>query len=43
MEATAAGDRFSYDYNNDELDELARQIAEIARRVAQIHVVFNNN
>ncbi|NLP59613.1 DUF72 domain-containing protein [Paraburkholderia sacchari] len=41
--ATAASDRFNYDYPDDELGELATRIIEIARLVAIVHVVFNNN
>lgn len=41
--ATAASDRFNYDYQHDELSELSVRIREIAGIVAQTHVVFNNN
>jgi uncharacterized protein YecE (DUF72 family) len=41
--ATAASDRFNYDYNDEELAGLAVQIREIARAVQRTHVVFNNN
>jgi uncharacterized protein YecE (DUF72 family) len=41
--ATAASDRFNYDYPDAELGELAALIVELARRVALTHVVFNNN
>lgn len=41
--ATAASDRFNYDYNDEELSELSEKIRDIASRVAQTHVVFNNN
>jgi uncharacterized protein YecE (DUF72 family) len=40
---TAASSRFNYDYNDDELSELATQIYEISRLVSMTHVVFNNN
>ncbi|CAB3810267.1 hypothetical protein LMG28688_07208 [Paraburkholderia caffeinitolerans] len=42
-DATAASDRFNYDYNDNELSELAEKIRKIAATVAQTHVVFNNN
>ncbi|ASW04336.1 DUF72 domain-containing protein [Paraburkholderia aromaticivorans] len=41
--ATSASSRFNYDYNDDELGELAGPISEIAKRVERTHVVFNNN
>ncbi|QGZ66944.1 DUF72 domain-containing protein [Paraburkholderia acidisoli] len=41
--ATAASDRFNYDYSNDELSELSIEIQKIAKSVSQTHVVFNNN
>jgi uncharacterized protein YecE (DUF72 family) len=42
-DAAAASDRFNYDYNGDELREMSEKIAAVAARVAQTHVVFNNN
>ncbi|RFU44930.1 DUF72 domain-containing protein [Paraburkholderia sp. DHOC27] len=39
--ATAA-DRFNYDYNDAELEELAASIRTIASRAARTHVIFNN-
>ena len=41
--ATAASDRFNYDYGESELAELAEKIARLALRAASTHVVFNNN
>jgi uncharacterized protein YecE (DUF72 family) len=41
--ATAASDRFNYDYGQTELGELAARITELALRAASTHVVFNNN
>lgn len=41
--ATAASDRFNYDYSDDELSGLSERIREIASKVAQTHVIFNNN
>lgn len=41
--ATAASDRFNYDYSDEELSELSEKIRDIASSVAQTHVVFNNN
>jgi len=41
--AVASSQRFNYDYNDDELADLATQIYEISQAVAQTHVVFNNN
>ncbi|MBB4518238.1 uncharacterized protein YecE (DUF72 family) [Paraburkholderia fungorum] len=42
-DAAAASSRFNYDYNNDELGELASSIRDIERNVERTHVVFNNN
>jgi uncharacterized protein YecE (DUF72 family) len=41
--ATAASDRFNYDYPRAELSELAGHIRKLSEKVAQTHVVFNNN
>ena len=41
--ATAASDRFNYDYGENELGELAEKIARLALHAASTHVVFNNN
>jgi uncharacterized protein YecE (DUF72 family) len=41
--ATAASDRFNYDYPDSELGPLASDIERLALEVAQTHVVFNNN
>jgi len=41
--ATSASSRFNYDYNDEELGDLAGPIGEIAKRVERTHVVFNNN
>ncbi len=38
-----ASDRFNYDYSDTELAELAESINELAGRVTQVHVIFNNN
>ena len=41
--ATAAYDRFNYDYTDEELDGLARDIEDIAKAAGEVHVIFNNN
>jgi uncharacterized protein YecE (DUF72 family) len=41
--ATAASDRFNYDYSSDELDGLASSISDLAKKVLVTHVIFNNN
>jgi uncharacterized protein YecE (DUF72 family) len=41
--ASAASDRFNYDYSETELAEMAEKIARLALRAASTHVVFNNN
>jgi uncharacterized protein YecE (DUF72 family) len=41
--ATAASDRFNYDYGEPELSDIAEQVARLALRAMATHVVFNNN
>lgn len=41
--ATAASDRFNYDYGAAEIGSLAGQIHPLAAQVGQMHVIFNNN
>ena len=41
--ATAASDRFNYDYPRDELVQVAAGARKLADLVADTHVVFNNN
>jgi uncharacterized protein YecE (DUF72 family) len=38
-----ASDRFNYDYGEAELKDIATQLRKLARQVASVHVVFNNN
>ncbi|HTH76330.1 MAG TPA: DUF72 domain-containing protein, partial [Trinickia sp.] len=40
--AGSAAERFNYDYGDEELEELASPIRDIASRVARTHVLFNN-
>ncbi|VVD60205.1 hypothetical protein PPN31114_00056 [Pandoraea pneumonica] len=42
-DATAASDRFNYDYREAELAALIDPIRVIAKEVARVYVVFNNN
>lgn len=42
-DASAASDRFNYDYSGEELAELADQINRMAALAARTHVVLNNN
>jgi len=39
----SSSQRFDYDYNDDELKEIAGEVAEIADNVETTHVLFNNN
>jgi uncharacterized protein YecE (DUF72 family) len=39
----AASDRFNYDYPDDELEELAVKIRQLAQRASLVQVIFNNN
>jgi uncharacterized protein YecE (DUF72 family) len=41
--ASAASDRFNYDYPEAELTDIAAKVARLALQVASTHVVFNNN
>ncbi len=41
--ATAASDRFNYDYPDQELGGLAEQVRRVSHGVLKTHVVFNNN
>ena len=41
--ATAASDRFNYDYSDDELGELAVSVRRLSHGALKTHVVFNNN
>ncbi|VVD93264.1 DUF72 domain-containing protein [Pandoraea cepalis] len=42
-DSTAASDRFNYDYRDAELAALVDPIRVIAKEVARVYVVFNNN
>jgi uncharacterized protein YecE (DUF72 family) len=35
--------RFNYDYNDNEISEIADRCEELARRTRALHVIFNNN
>lgn len=41
--ASAASDRFNYDYSEPELADIAAKVARLALQAASTHVVFNNN
>ncbi|MDE2628954.1 MAG: DUF72 domain-containing protein, partial [Burkholderiales bacterium] len=41
--ASAASDRFNYDYSQAELADIAAKVARLALQAASTHVVFNNN
>ena len=41
--ATAASDRFNYDYPDQELGQLAAPVRRLSHAVLKTHVVFNNN
>ncbi len=41
--ASAASDRFNYDYGDPELIDIAGKVARLALLAASTHVVFNNN
>jgi uncharacterized protein YecE (DUF72 family) len=35
--------RFNYDYNDEEIEEVAERAQELAKEAREVHVVFNNN
>jgi uncharacterized protein YecE (DUF72 family) len=35
--------RFDYDYNDDEISEIAERSKALARKTRELHVIFNNN
>lgn len=41
--ATAASDRFNYDYGEPELTDVAEKVTRLALDVTAAHVIFNNN
>jgi uncharacterized protein YecE (DUF72 family) len=41
--ATAASDRFNYDYADDELADIAASVRRLLPPLLQTHVIFNNN
>jgi uncharacterized protein YecE (DUF72 family) len=41
--ATAASDRFNYDYGEPELTDVAQKVTRLAREADATHVIFNNN
>ncbi len=41
--ARDSSERFNYDYDDAELDELAQRVRRLAAQAAATHVVFNNN
>ena len=41
--ATAASDRFNYDYGEPELTDIAEKLTRLALQAVATHVVFNNN
>jgi uncharacterized protein YecE (DUF72 family) len=40
---TASSQRFDYDYSEDELKSLAKDIKPLAKKAERVHVLFNNN
>ena len=39
----ASSQRFDYDYRQDELEEIATSVRELAPKARKVHVLFNNN
>jgi len=35
--------RFNYDYNDNEIAEVAKRSKKLARTTRELHVIFNNN
>ena len=40
---TASSQRFDYDYREDELEEIAANVTQLAPKAKRVHVLFNNN
>ena len=40
---TASSQRFDYDYNRDELKEIAAEVKAVSVKAKTTHVLFNNN
>ena len=40
---TASSQRFDYDYREDELEEIAENVRQLAPKARRTHVLFNNN
>lgn len=41
--ANVAAERFNYDYSDEEIDEVADRVRELAQDTEEVHVAFNNN
>ena len=39
----SSADRFNYDYNTEELAQMAARVVELSPEVKEMHVVLNNN
>ncbi len=35
--------RFDYDYNDEEISEVAKRAKKLSKEAPQVHIVFNNN
>jgi uncharacterized protein YecE (DUF72 family) len=43
LQLAASSERFDYDYSEDELEGLAKDIKWITPKAQSVHVLFNNN
>jgi uncharacterized protein YecE (DUF72 family) len=43
LRGKSVAERFHYDYNDEEIDELAKRAKKLARDADSVHVIFNNN
>ncbi|MDQ6859724.1 MAG: DUF72 domain-containing protein, partial [Verrucomicrobiota bacterium] len=35
--------RFDYDYDDEEIGEIAERVTKLAKEAKRVHVIFNNN
>ena len=43
LRGKSVAERFHYDYNDEEIDELAKRAKKLAGDADSVHVIFNNN
>jgi uncharacterized protein YecE (DUF72 family) len=43
LHGKSVAERFYYDYNHEEIEEIATRARELSARADRLHVIFNNN